>query len=97
MSLARLAKTLAIAILLTGSQVCGSISVQAQFKKDAAKYFQNLAEELARRGLEAQFDRLKAYVTQNQMQNPPAQLAQRLKACKSGSQDRICELLLPPQ
>jgi hypothetical protein len=86
-----------LSVLLAGAQTSTAFPVEAEAKKVVTEYAKHVFEELTRRGLEAQFDSLKGYVARNpnEMQKPAAQLAQRLKACKAGSEDPICNLLRP--
>jgi hypothetical protein len=95
-------KTLLIATLLASWQAPPQANAQSVAQK-AAKTTRDFAEhvvrELASQGIETSLKSAIGYFNQNnhETNNSTAELARRLKACKSGSQDPICELLRPPQ
>ena len=106
-SFGKLPKTVRIAILLAVWQMCMPPLAHSQpFAGKAAKasreYAEHIMRELARKGFETSITGLMAYFKQKgheeqndqEKDDPTAQLVRTLKACKSGTQDRICDLLL---
>ena len=93
----RLMKTLAVAILLVGTQVCAPDTSRAQssvqqLAKEAAEFY---VKKLAGKGLHLSFEGAIAYFKRNEdeAKKPKTELMRRVAACHPASTDPLCEAL----